>query len=94
MAHVTRWYMTMMHQPAFAAVTGEAKLCEQPMRYTPPKKEAAPRADGAAKKEAAPKPEAAPKKEAAPKVRPVWLKTIWLCSDDGSCRIVRSTGKH
>lgn len=66
--HVTRWYMTMMHQPAFSAVTGEVKLCDQPMKYTPPKKEAAPKVDGAAKKEAAVKTEAAPKKEAAPKV--------------------------
>ena len=64
--HVTRWWLTLAHQPAFAAVLGEAKLCEQPLKFTPPKKEAGAKADGAAK-EAAPKKEKEPKKEPAPK---------------------------
>ena len=64
--HVTRWWLTLAHQPAFAAVLGEAKLCKQPMKFTPPKKEAGAKADGAAK-EAAPKKEKEPKKEPAPK---------------------------
>lgn len=61
--HVTRWWLTLAHQPAFAAVLGEVKLCEQPMKFTPPKKEAGAKADGAAK-------EAAPKKEKEPKPAP------------------------
>ncbi|KAK9834888.1 hypothetical protein WJX81_006700 [Elliptochloris bilobata] len=65
--HVTRWWLTLAHQPAFAAVLGEVKLCQQPMKFTPPKKDAAEKADGAAKKEAAPKKEKEPKKESAPK---------------------------
>lgn len=66
--HVTRWWLTLAHQPAFAAVLGEVKLCEQPMAFTAPKKEAGAKADGAAR-EPAPKKEKAPKMEPAPKVR-------------------------
>jgi hypothetical protein len=66
--HVTRWWLTLAHQPAFAAVLGEVKLCEQPMAFAPAKKDAGGKADGAAR-EAAPKKEKAPKKEPAPKVR-------------------------
>ena len=68
MPHVTRWWLTLAHQPAFAAVLGEVKLCEQPMAFAPAKKDAGGKADGAAR-EAAPKKEKAPKKEPAPKVR-------------------------
>ena len=72
MPHVTRWWLTLAHQPAFAAVLGEVKLCEQPMAFTAPKKEAGAKADGAkadGAREAPPKKEKAPKKEPAPKVR-------------------------
>ena len=68
--HVMRWWLTLAHQPAFAAVLGEVKLCEQPMKFAPPKKEAGAKAGGAASKEAAPKKENEPKKEPAPKKVP------------------------
>ena len=73
--HVMRWWLTLAHQPAFAAVLGDVKLCEQPMKFTPPKKEAGAKADGAAK-EAAPKKEKEPKKEAAPKKVPRTRRTL------------------
>ena len=73
--HVTRWWLTLAHQPAFAAVLGEAKLCEQPMKFTPPKKEAGgAKADGAAK-------EAAPKKEKEPKPAPKKVPRTLQCAE-------------
>ncbi|KAI9317107.1 hypothetical protein BX666DRAFT_2027201 [Dichotomocladium elegans] len=51
--NVTRYFTTVIGKPHFKAVLGEIKLCETPLKYTPPKKD---------KKETAPK-----KKEAAPK---------------------------
>ncbi|KAF9917594.1 Elongation factor 1-gamma [Lobosporangium transversale] len=37
---VTRWFTTIVNQPHFKAVAGEFKLCETPLKFTPPKKEA------------------------------------------------------
>ncbi|KAI8053688.1 uncharacterized protein B0P05DRAFT_561562 [Gilbertella persicaria] len=54
--NVTRYYTTLVAKAPFAKHLGDIKLCETPLKYTPPKKE---------KKPAAPK-EAAPKKEAKP----------------------------
>ncbi|GAN03435.1 elongation factor 1-gamma family protein [Mucor ambiguus] len=55
--NVTRYVTTIAAQPNFKKFLGDVKLCETPLKYTPPKKE---------KKPAAPAKEA-PKKEAAPK---------------------------
>ena len=47
---MTRWFMTLVHQPQFARVMGEVEMAKEPMKY-----------DG--KKSPAP---AAPKKESKP----------------------------
>ncbi|KAK9796239.1 hypothetical protein WJX73_009454 [Symbiochloris irregularis] len=52
-----RWFLTLAHQPEFAAVMGPVQLCSSPLKYTPQKKEQAPKKDKAAQQ---------PKKEAAP----------------------------
>ena len=55
---VTRWFMTLVHQPQFHKVMGAVKIPTEPMKYNPEKTPAA-----AAKKES--KPEQS-KKEKAP----------------------------
>ncbi|EIE88418.1 hypothetical protein G6F55_012421 [Rhizopus delemar] len=59
--NVTRYFTTVANKPIFKKYLGEVALCETPLKYTPPKKEAK-------KKEAAPAPakKEAKKKEAAP----------------------------
>ncbi|KAF9994095.1 Elongation factor 1-gamma [Entomortierella chlamydospora] len=54
---ITRWFTTIVNQPNFKDVAGEFKLCETPLKFTPPKKEA---------KEKKPK-EEKPKAEKKPK---------------------------
>ncbi|KAE8144789.1 hypothetical protein BDV25DRAFT_134356 [Aspergillus avenaceus] len=56
---VTRWYKTIVNQPAFKAVVENPVFVEEVIKYTPPKKEEKP------KKEAAPAP-AAEEKPAEP----------------------------
>lgn len=66
--NVTRWYETVYNQPSYSAVAGKLEFISEPIKYTPPKKEA--------KKEqpkAAPKPKAAEpeeEEEAAPAPKP------------------------
>ncbi|KAL2828257.1 hypothetical protein BDW59DRAFT_143456 [Aspergillus cavernicola] len=57
---VSRWFQTVVNQPAFKAVVENPVLIEEAIKYTPPKKEEKP------KKEAAPTPAAAATEEAAP----------------------------
>ncbi|KAL4780549.1 hypothetical protein BJX76DRAFT_337658 [Aspergillus varians] len=54
---VTRWFQTVVAQPAFKAVVENPVLIEEAIKYTPPKKEEKP------KKEAAPAAAAAPVEE-------------------------------
>jgi elongation factor 1-gamma len=49
--NVTRWYETVYRQPIFSGVVGDLKFIDEAIKYTPPKKEAAP-------KKEAPKPKA------------------------------------
>lgn len=58
---ITRWYQTIVNQPAFKAVVEKPVLVDEIIKYTPPKKEPAP------KKEAAPAPAAEKPAEEAPK---------------------------
>ncbi|OOF90318.1 hypothetical protein ASPCADRAFT_212071 [Aspergillus carbonarius ITEM 5010] len=51
---ITRWYKTIVNQPAFKAVVENPVFVEEAIKYTPPKKEEKP------KKEAAPAAAAAP----------------------------------
>ncbi|KAH0537847.1 hypothetical protein FGG08_005460 [Glutinoglossum americanum] len=51
--NVTRWYETVHNQPIYAAVAGTPKYIDEAVKYTPPKKEPAPKAP-----KAAPKPKA------------------------------------
>lgn len=62
--NVNRWYITLLNQPEFKEVLGPVKLCETPLKYTPPKKEAAPKAAPKKQesKEVADEEEAAPEK--------------------------------
>ena len=55
---VTRWFMTLVHQPQFSKVMGDVEIPKQPMKYDPKKASAA-----APKKESKPE---QPKKEKAP----------------------------
>ena len=55
---VTRWFMTLVHQPQFSKVIGDVEIPKQPMKYDPKKASAA-----APKKESKPE---QPKKEKAP----------------------------
>ena len=54
--NVTRWYETVRNQKTYHDVAGDLKFIEEPIKYTPPKKEAKP-------KQEAPKAAAKPKKE-------------------------------
>ncbi|KAF2197154.1 eEF1-gamma domain-containing protein [Delitschia confertaspora ATCC 74209] len=59
--NVTRWYETIYNQSIYSAVVDKLQFIDEAIKYTPPKKEAAPKKE--AKKEA-PKPkEAAPAEE-------------------------------
>ena len=64
---VTRWFLTLVHQPQFAKVMGAVEMAKEPMKYDGKKSPAA----AAPKKESKPE---QPKKEKAPppaaKVRP------------------------
>ncbi|KAL2844626.1 hypothetical protein BJX68DRAFT_242718 [Aspergillus pseudodeflectus] len=60
---VTRWFQTIVAQPAFKAVVENPVLIEEAIKYTPPKKEEKP------KKEAAPA-AAAPAEEEKPEKKP------------------------
>ncbi|CEL01646.1 Putative Glutathione S-transferase [Aspergillus calidoustus] len=60
---VTRWFQTIVAQPAFKAVVEDPVLIEEAIKYTPPKKEEKP------KKEAAPA-AAAPAEEEKPEKKP------------------------
>jgi len=60
--NLNRWFNTLVHQPEFASVIGEVKLCEK-MAVAKPAAKAAPAKKEAAPKEAAPKPKPAPKKK-------------------------------
>ncbi|CAG8973791.1 hypothetical protein HYALB_00006336 [Hymenoscyphus albidus] len=51
--NVTRWYETVYNQPIYSAVVDKLNFIDEAIKYTPPKKEAAPKKE--AKKEA-PKP--------------------------------------
>ncbi|CCG83345.1 Elongation factor 1-gamma [Taphrina deformans PYCC 5710] len=55
--NITRYFETVVNQHIYKGVAGDAKLCEEPVKYTPPKKEEKPKADK-------PKAEKAPKKAA------------------------------
>ena len=55
---VTRWFMTLVHQPQFHTVMGAVQIPTEPMKYNPKNTPAA-----AAKKESKPE---QPKKEKAP----------------------------
>ncbi|KAF9217840.1 Elongation factor 1-gamma [Podila verticillata] len=60
---VTRWFNTILHQPHFKAVLGgELPLCETPLKYTAPAKEAA-------KKPVKPEKPKAVKEEKKPKAK-------------------------
>ncbi|GJJ76210.1 elongation factor 1-gamma [Entomortierella parvispora] len=62
---VTRWFTTIVNQPKYKAVAGEFALCETPLKFTPPKKEAKEKKPEAAKPKKEEKPKAAkePKEE-------------------------------
>ena len=47
--HVTRWFLTLAHQPAFAAVMGEVTLAKERMQHAPAAKKPADKAPAAAK---------------------------------------------
>ena len=49
--NLTRWYETVYNQPIYSAVVGKLTFIDEPIKYQPPKKEAAPKKE----KEAAPK---------------------------------------
>lgn len=53
--NTTRWFLTVSNQSVFKSVAGEPKLCEEAIKYTPPKKEEKPKAE---KPKEAPKPKA------------------------------------
>ncbi|KAI9934098.1 hypothetical protein ASPWEDRAFT_168376 [Aspergillus wentii DTO 134E9] len=55
---VTRWYNTIVNQPAFKAVVPNPVFAEECIKYTPPKKEEKPKKEAAA----APAPAAEPEK--------------------------------
>ncbi|KZF22656.1 eEF1-gamma domain-containing protein [Xylona heveae TC161] len=62
--NVTRWFETIFNQEIYSAVAGQLNFIEEPIKYQPPKKEAAP-------KKEAPKPAAAPQAaEEEPKPAP------------------------
>jgi len=54
--NVTRWYETVYSQPIFSGVAGDLKFIDEAIKYTPPKKEAAPKKEQPKKE--APKPKA------------------------------------
>ena len=53
--NTTRWYETIRNQPVYAEVGGKLEFIEEAVKYTPPKKEAAPKKEA---KKAEPKPKA------------------------------------
>lgn len=55
--NTTRWYETVYNQPVYSAVAGKLSFIDEAVKYTPPKKEAAPKKE-AKKEKAAPKPKA------------------------------------
>jgi elongation factor 1-gamma len=57
--NVTRWYQTITNQSIYKTVAGEPKLIEEAIKYTPPKKEAKPKAEEPKKEAAKPKAKAA-----------------------------------
>jgi len=52
--NVTRWYETVCNQPIYSAVSGAPTFIDEAIKYTPPKKEAAPKKE--TPKKEAPKP--------------------------------------
>lgn len=66
---VTRYFLTLVHQPHFKKVMGDVTLCEAPLKYSPPKKEPKqPKEDKKPKDDAAAAAAApAEKKESKPK---------------------------
>ena len=73
---VTRWFMTLVHQPQFAKVMGEVEMAKEPMKYDGKKSPAA----AAPKKESKPE---QPKKEKAPPAPKV--RVPHGCSRTHSC---------
>lgn len=53
--NVTRWYETVYNQPVYSAVVDKLSFIDEAIKYTPPKKEAVPKAPKAAAPKAAPK---------------------------------------
>jgi elongation factor 1-gamma len=66
--NVTRWYETVYNQPIYSAVVDKLNFIDEAVKYTPPKKEAAPKKEApkAAPKAAEPEEEEAP---AAPRAK-------------------------
>jgi len=58
--NIVRWYELIRNQPLYSSVAGEVSYIQEAIKYTPPKKEAAPKA---APKPAAPKAEKPAKEE-------------------------------
>lgn len=54
--NIVRWYTTVVNQKSYKDVNGEPVFIDEPVKYTPPKKEAAPKTE---------QPKAAPKAAAA-----------------------------
>jgi len=70
--NVTRWYDLIHHQEIMSSVLGEVKYIDEPLKYTPPKKEPKaekPKAEKAAKKPAAEEEEEDDKPAEAPKAK-------------------------
>ncbi|KAF2008928.1 hypothetical protein BU24DRAFT_437478 [Aaosphaeria arxii CBS 175.79] len=65
--NVTRWYETVYNQSSFSAVAGKLEFIEEAIKYTPPKKEAAPKKE---QPKAAPKPKAEEPEEDEPAPAP------------------------
>ncbi|KAF2104157.1 hypothetical protein NA57DRAFT_29693, partial [Rhizodiscina lignyota] len=68
--NVTRWYETVYNQDIYKSVAPKFEMCEEAVKYTPPKKEAAPKKAEAPKKEAPKKKEAEDEEEEEDKPAP------------------------
>jgi len=64
--NTTRWFETVYNQSIYSAVVDKLQFIEEPIKYTPPKKEAAPKKEQPKKETAKPKKEEADEEDAAP----------------------------
>lgn len=76
---ITRWYKTIVNQPAFKAVVENPVFAEECIKYTPPKKEEKPKKEAAPAAPAEPKPaeEKKPKHPLEALGRPEFVLDEW-----------------